>query len=48
MTLKEQNIFKSLPKLFEVALLDDITNDISVSATLFKSRATVYNENFRK
>ena len=34
--------------VFEVALLDDITNNISVSATSFESRATVYNENFQK
>ena len=33
--------------VFEVALLD-ITNNISVSATSFESRATVYNENFQK
>ena len=34
--------------VFEVALLDDITDNISVSATLFESRAIVYNENFQK
>ena len=34
--------------MFEVALLKDITNNISVSATSFESRATVYNENFEK
>ena len=34
--------------LFEVALLDDITNNISVSGTSFESRTTVHNENFQK
>ena len=34
--------------VFEFALLDDITNNISVNATSFESRATVYNENFQK
>ena len=33
--------------VFEVALLDDLTNNISISATSFESRAEVYNENFR-
>ena len=32
--------------LFEVALLHDITNNVSISAASFESRATVYNENF--
>ena len=34
--------------VFEVALLSDITNNISISAVSFESRAAVYNENFQK
>ena len=33
--------------VFETALLEDVTNNISISATSFESRAEVYNENFR-
>ena len=33
--------------VFETALLEDMTNNISISATSFESRAEVYNENFR-
>ena len=33
--------------VFEIALLEDMTNNISISATSFESRAEVYNENFR-
>ena len=33
--------------VFEVALLEDLTSNISISATSFESRAEVYNENFR-
>ena len=32
--------------VFETALLEDVTNNISISATSFESRAEVYNENF--
>ena len=32
--------------VFEIALLEDMTNNISISATSFESRAEVYNENF--
>ena len=34
--------------IFEVALMEDITNNILISAASFESRAKVYNENFRK
>jgi hypothetical protein len=34
--------------VFETALIFDITNNISVSACSFQSRAEVYNENFRE
>lgn len=34
--------------VFEIALLNDITNNVSISATSFESRAAVYNENFQK
>ena len=34
--------------IFEIALLEDITNNISKSAALFESRTQVYNENFLK
>jgi hypothetical protein len=34
--------------IFEVALMENITNNISISAASFESRARVYNENFRK
>ncbi len=34
--------------VFEVALLDNITNNVCISATSFESRAEVYNENFRR
>ena len=33
--------------IFEIALIHDITNNISVSACSFQSRAEVHNENFR-
>ena len=33
--------------VFEIALLQDMTNNISISAASFESRAEVYNENFR-
>ena len=33
--------------VFEVALLDDITNNMFISAASFESRAAVYNENHR-
>ena len=32
--------------IFEVAVMEDITNNISTSAASFQSRAKVYNENF--
>lgn len=34
--------------VFSIDLLEDITNNISLSATSFQSRAEVYNENFRE
>ena len=34
--------------VFEIALLNDITNNISISAASFESRAKVYNENFQQ
>ena len=37
----------SCQTVFEIALLEDMTNNISISATSFESRAEVYNENFR-
>ena len=37
----------SCQTVFEIALLEDRTNNISISATSFESRAEVYNENFR-
>ncbi len=33
--------------IFSTSLLDDVTNNIAISATSFQSRAEVYNENFR-
>ena len=33
--------------IFEIALLDDFTHNISISGASFESRAEVYNENFR-
>ena len=38
----------SAQTVFEIALICDITNNISVSACSFQSRAEVYNENFRE
>ena len=34
--------------IFEVKFLKDVTNNVSISATSFQSRAEVYNENFRE
>ena len=34
--------------IFEIALLEDVNNNISISAASFESRAQVYNENFHK
>ena len=34
--------------VFGIALLNDITNNVSISAILFESGAAVYNENFQK
>jgi hypothetical protein len=33
--------------IFDLSLLEDVTNNVSISATSFQSRAEVYNENFR-
>lgn len=34
--------------MFSIDLLEDITNNLSISSTSFQSRAEVYNENFRE
>lgn len=48
-SLKDATYFQATSQtVFEIALLEDITNNISISAASFESRAQVYNENFRK
>lgn len=46
--ISAKNFFQlSSQTIFEISLIHDMTNNISVSACSFQSRAEVYNENFR-